>query len=89
MNQLKQVLTTTGFFSREPYVINICCAYFQTETSWQLSVISFLTMNELQDNALFCSGFLIVLLLRFFPHIYAFFGIQTLPVLFLESINWF
>lgn len=46
-------------------------------------------MNELQDNALFCSGFLIVLLFGFFPHIYAFFGIQTLPVLFLESINWF
>lgn len=87
MNQLKQVLTTTGFISREPYVINICCAYFQTKTSWQLPVISFLTMNGLQDITLFSSGFLIVLLLSFSLHIYAFFGIQTLPVLFLESIN--
>lgn len=40
---------------------------FQIETSWQLPVISFLTMNELQDNALFYIGFLIVLLLSFFP----------------------
>lgn len=60
MNQFKQVLITTAFISRKPYVINICCAYFQTETSWQLPVIPFLTMNELENNARFCSGFLIV-----------------------------
>lgn len=61
MNQLKQVLITTAFISRKPYVINICCAYFQTETSWQFPVISFVTMNELEDNASFWSGFLIVI----------------------------
>lgn len=85
MNQLKQVLITTAFISRKPYVINICCAYFQTETSWQLPVISSLTMNELEDNAPFCSGFLIVI--EFSPKIYAFFEIQILTALFLESIN--
>lgn len=58
---VKTVLTSTRFISREPYVINICCAYFPTETSWQLLVISFLSMNELKDNLLFCSGFLLLI----------------------------
>lgn len=65
MNQSKQVLTTTGFICREHYVINTCWAHFQTGTSWQFPVTSFLTMNELQDNVLFCTGLLIVLLCFF------------------------
>lgn len=85
MNQLKQVLITTAFISGKPYVINICCAYFQTETSWQLPVISSLTMNELENNAPFCSLFLV--LLSFASNIYAFFEMQIPTVLFLESIN--
>jgi len=84
MNQLKQVLITTGFISRETSVINICCAYFQSETSRHI-----FNYEQITRWCITLWWFSDCFVFQLFPQIYAFCGIQTLPVLFLEPINWF